>query len=251
MTAKRNICSVLALVMLLVTSSCQTGSFKRLSAYDVALGDMLENGRLLPHLRHSEAPVLSMSQLANRLGDVSLVPFATYTIVGDSSESRKLDWIEKGLRRHQADVIALMDPQVHYAGSVSSASIGGGFALGMSSPVYTKSLTGVGCRLAPGAIGFRFDDAGVIEHISDPILYEQGLLEGDSVLTVDGISVKGMLSDFSHPAWSRILTYQPGEELRVVYIRPGTGRLEAVVSVKENELPEEFDGLYLPGRMSN
>ena len=117
----------------------------------------------------------------------------------------------------------------------------------MTVPLYTRSLTGVGLRVARATIGFDVDDAGLIERISDPALYDAGLLEGDTVLTVDGVPFRGMQDDLDHPAWLRLLLLEPGERLRVIHLRPGVGRLESWIVARPSALPDFLAELDLPG----
>ena len=63
--------------------------------------------------------------------------------------------------------------------------------------------------------------------ISNKALYEGGLLEGDTIISIDDAPIP--------PTHDAMLDWDPGQVVRLIWIRPGTGRMAAEVKLIHNE----------------
>jgi len=77
-----------------------------------------------------------------------------------------------------------------------------------------------------------------------------GLLEGDTLLSVDGLSVQSEGNNLA-PYFQLNKTIRPGDELTLVWIRPGVGRMEGKMRALENppiqlQLPDSISWSSLP-----
>jgi len=85
-------------------------------------------------------------------------------------------------------------------------------------------------------MGLRFDDKAMVTDILDSQRVS-GIQEGDTILNIDGKTVdtaNGTLSEYRMAS----LGFSVGQEVKVVWIRPGTGRMEGVIRLIPNtEMP--------------
>lgn len=129
----------------------------------------------------------------------------------------------------EPDVLMVMDGGSEYAGSIS-AQLSGGIAV--SSPIYARILHGICYRIAPARLGFVTDTNKMVLTIDgETDLRAAGLLEGDTILSVDGTSYS---LEPQSGFWARALTFKPGDEVKLIWIRPGTGRMEGVATCIPN-----------------
>jgi len=94
------------------------------------------------------------------------------------------------------------------------------------------------CRVAPCDPGFRVDSTGTIISINRSSNARQnGLLEGDKLVSIDGVSLETCV-DAMNPACfqyqMKLHSLKPGDEITLVCVRSGTGRLETKVKCLEN-----------------
>ncbi len=169
----------------------------------------------------------------------SLVPFAVMVI---NLESAQREWPEVRLSKFAVeevhpDVILLYLGAPAYAGSIGTASavpVGmGAVAFGFSTPVYQRPLSAICYRLATAKLGVRWDETGMIVTATDEAK-AAGLLEGDRIVSINGTPVEIGARALRSGHHSRFLEISPGAEVQVIWIRPGTGRMEGKVVAQEN-----------------
>lgn len=151
----------------------------------------------------------------------SLVKYANISAISGNP-----GFLEGAIRRRAKDlepdlVVFAAGPAI-YTGSV--AVYGNGIAL--SSPMYAQVLHGTCYRLTPGRFGCKTDGEGTICSIdADSKVREAGIHEGDRVLSINGRYFDSALGAIS---------WRPGDKVRVIGIRPYTGKMEAEVTIVEN-----------------
>lgn len=140
------------------------------------------------------------------------------------------------------DVIVLATGAPYYAGSNGSTFGGFGFGsrwrggfvgTGFSRATYETPLYGTCYRVLPAQLGLTWDTSGMVL-VASADAKKSGILEGDRILSVAGVSVQvGAKSHLS--AHHRVLLeHAVGDELQLVWIRPGTGRMEGLVKLQPN-----------------
>lgn len=97
---------------------------------------------------------------------------------------------------------------------------------------YVHSAVAVVCRLAPSRLHYRLDDEGLVVDL-DEGMRAAGLLEGDKLVSVDRVAANGKRK-LVHPVHERMLKWQVGDELKVVWIRSEVGRQEGIARTSEN-----------------
>lgn len=114
-----------------------------------------------------------------------------------------------------------------------------GFGISTVNNVVRPQATAICCRACPISTGIRARRDYMVTSL-DESAKACGILEGDTVLTIDGCSVEHPADDVSE--WAhRVLAKRPGDKLRVVWIRPGTGRMEGEI-VAQPPAPMTFEG---------
>jgi hypothetical protein len=138
------------------------------------------------------------------------------------------------------------DAVVHYErGRVAAGQLHTYWGLGIttSEAIYSTDCTAILLREAPSKLPVHINEKGMIT-----VLYPGsegcGLLEGDTVLSVDGLPFGDTwLTSEHHVARLRS---RPGASVRIIAVRPGTGRVEGTVRCQENprsylRKPSAFD----------
>jgi len=96
--------------------------------------------------------------------------------------------------------------------------------------------------VSPARLGVRFDDKAMVTDVMDS-QRASGIQEGDTILNIDGKSMdaaNGTMSEYR----MALLGFRVGQEVKVVWIRPGTGRMEGVVKLIPNlEMPTNLVSL--------
>lgn len=118
---------------------------------------------------------------------------------------------------------------------VSSAGIlttdYGSFAV--SQPLLRKSMMTLCFRICPAKLGMRFAPDGSLSVVDeDGSAKEAGLTEGDKPVSIDGIPIEAGNLKSAH--FRRTLQILPGEAVKFVWIRPGTGRMEGLGIARPN-----------------
>jgi hypothetical protein len=74
----------------------------------------------------------------------------------------------------------------------------------------------------------KFDDRQMVTGIED-WARASGLLEGDTLISLAGAEVKPPAEGRLAPWATTALTVRPGDDVKVIWIRPGAGRMEGVI----------------------
>lgn len=107
-----------------------------------------------------------------------------------------------------------------------------GFGLYSSSPVYRPQASAWCCRMAPSYTGVSLDATCMVIGVDD-WARSSGIQEGDTLISIAGASVKSPSED-RVPEWSvKRLSAKPGTDAKLIWIRPGTGRMEGVLTLRE------------------
>ncbi len=107
---------------------------------------------------------------------------------------------------------------------------------GIFSNTSATSLDGWLFRTTPSRLGFRVSDQGLVLAIdAKSNARAAGLLEGDTIVSIDGheytLSPKSGLSQ-------RLLSAKLGEEMLVIWVRPGKGQMRGMCRTVENDQRE-------------
>jgi hypothetical protein len=158
-------------------------------------------------------------------GNKSRVPYVAVTATGDSfPDSEFIKRGTKRLREFNPDLIIVQSPQTQRTGTYHSF----GLYSGLSTPIYTKTITLWACRYTKARLGMLWDnETHMVTVISNKALYEGGLLEGDTIISIDDAPIP--------PTHDAMLDWDPGQVVRLIWIRPGTGRMAAEVKLIHNE----------------
>ncbi|MFY9340840.1 MAG: hypothetical protein WAT39_00030 [Planctomycetota bacterium] len=153
----------------------------------------------------------------------SFVPYAKlhgdFSTASASLGSLRNEAIKRGFA---PDFLLYEDQGSAQAGSTSTHV---GFGVFVNQPTYRGQGAVWCCRLAPSSAGFRADNAFMVMSIEDEARVS-GLQEGDTVLTLNGAEVKPPNQKQCSPWQIARFTVRPGDDIKVVWIRPGTGRME-------------------------
>jgi hypothetical protein len=168
-----------------------------------------------------------------------LPSFVPYAIVFGDFHAGGPEYQADFLRHHvhrqgmRPDFLIYQNGGAGYAGQVTQFV---GYGMAMSQPVYRPQGLVHCCRVAPAKMGLRFDDKAMVTDILDSQRVS-GIQEGDTILNIDGKTVdtaNGTLSEYRMAS----LGFSVGQEVKVVWIRPGTGRMEGVIRLIPNtEMP--------------
>jgi len=163
----------------------------------------------------------------------ALIPYAMISIRGANTEEMCEASVERLSEKENPDVLYMGTPGTTYAGSMGSAAASGGVAVGWSAPVYGFDLEAYCYRLSPVQLGVDCDGDGMVVAVRDESR-KSGIIEGDHLVSLDGLPIK-YGKDFSKsPHLRKLLKLKPGDEVTLVWIRPGTGRMEGKLTCLEN-----------------
>jgi hypothetical protein len=181
-----------------------------------------------------ECPVYKVGDLGVR-DEPASVGFVGCACFGSSdlSPSNFVDAGVNKLKIYKPDFYMYSDGTVRNTGMVHS--FGGG--MGMSLPVSQRTVWVWGYRHKQARLGVGWDDNLMVNQITSSLAYDAGLLEGDTLVSFDGIPIpketEGQLA-----LGCRMLTMQPGEEVKAIWIRPGEGRMSGTIVLATNEREE-------------
>lgn len=148
---------------------------------------------------------------------------------------------------HMPDAVYYLEGQSQIVGSVGQYW---GMGVATSSPVISTPTVVIGYRAAPSIMPFRCDENGMVVLVRDSQACA-GLVEGDTVLTFgeDSMPPKELMTQLSWPGHMRRMARNPGDKVKVVWIRPGAGRQEGQITMLANpqEFRKEADSLALEG----
>lgn len=223
--------AAVAALLLVVGAGCATPKFKPLPAFDSA--------KDMPALAEPRCYYVEETDVAAM---PQLVPFATVDWAWGQYYSKKsaVNAALKVVRKQTTpDVVMFAEAGTSYAGSTSSASAvplsgGGAVAVGFSQPIYVNNIVGICCRLAPVSLGIRWNDSGMVNEMRESAK-SSGMLEGDTIVSIDGAAVTFGAKWLNSPHYVRLMKHKVGDEVPVIWIRPGTGRMEGKLRLSENK----------------
>ena len=200
-----------------------------------------------PNFRSAEArpsatpgpPVFDVHGLPASLP--AYVPYAHVAgdFYGGSPEWRARYLREQVVRRKLApDFIVFEDLGSAYSGQVTQYF---GYGIATSQPMYRPQAVAYCCRITPGLLGLAWDDKEMVTKIREE-QRASGILEGDTLVSIDGKTVHsdtGTMSEFTRA----FLDIAAGQVIKLVWIRPGTGRMEGELNVLPN--------VTLPGNLQS
>lgn len=158
----------------------------------------------------------------------AFIPFALVSTSTGTGSSVVSQFVKSGTDL-RADLVCMQRGQSITTGTtvVNFGTFGAGIP--WSEREYNACLY----RLAPVCVGAKWDPAGMLVSVSDAGR-ASGLLEGDHLVSVDGTPIlfgEGwMLSEH----YAKLLALKPGDEVKLTWIRPGTGKLEGTVACGAN-----------------
>lgn len=159
-----------------------------------------------------------------------LYPFALIKLAGndEASVARRM---EREGHRVGAEVVIASDAGQQYTGSVGTYW---GFGVSSSAPTFVKQFIGVCYRVAESRCGIAYDDTGMVTGLGAGAR-EAGLLEGDRIVTLNGLAVQIGEHWYRSPHFRLLHDLEPGSEIEAVWIRPGAGRMSGTFLTLPNE----------------
>lgn len=165
----------------------------------------------------------------------------------DSADSQALSLLREVLRRDLRPDVILFEPRgSHYAGSVSQHI---GFGIMTSTPVHAFTADAHCLRLNRASLGITIDDHQMVTFASDDLRQECGIQEGDTLLSMGGKSVKPNGAGES-PCSTDRLQLVPGNQVKFVWIRPGTGRMEGTTTARSPQPMSTAPSIVDPARLT-
>lgn len=165
----------------------------------------------------------------------------------DNADSQVLSLLREVLRRDLRPDVILFEPRgSHYAGSVSQHI---GFGIMTSTPVHAFTADAHCLRLNRASLGITIDDHQMVTFASDDLRKECGIQEGDTLLSMNGKSVKPNGAGESPCSIDR-LQLVPDSQVRFVWIRPGTGRMEGSATAKAPGPMSTAQSIVDPARLT-
>ena len=99
-------------------------------------------------------------------------------------------------------------------------------------------------RLSPIGLGFQWNANQMVTSVTDATHQQSGLQEGDTLVSLNGHAVTATTSPVL-PYHAEMLRLRPGDPVKMVWIRPGTGRMEGVFEAGEpRPLPSDLQSFY-------
>jgi hypothetical protein len=205
-------------MILFLTTGCIQAKFQKLAIHDEAVTQGAQS-----ELRCIWQGEFSQEQLP------ALIPFAIVSALQDGTTRGQVaeHIARKSMETLRPDVIIFYTGQTEYMGSIYSGGLYGGFSL----PMYARNIVGVCFRLPRARTGVRLDEKGMVTSLAAHAV-DAGLLEGDTLISIGGRSVTP--KDFNSPHYFSLLNASEGDEVDVVWIRPGTGRMSGKIRLGPN-----------------
>lgn len=95
-----------------------------------------------------------------------------------------------------------------------------------------RTASAVAYLIAPAKLGVHTNALNMVLLIENEDLRTAGLLEGDTLLTVDDVLYEPQ--DLRSPYLGRQYHWRPGLSVNLSWIRPGVGRMEGIARLVEN-----------------
>ncbi len=128
----------------------------------------------------------------------------------------------------RADVFCVEDAGREYAGSLGTSY---GFGISSSTAVYANNMTGYLLKLSPVWLGYRVNESGMVTWIAkEGPAAKAGLLEGDTLLSINDRSVIAGRDAVRSPHLIQLLTSKSGDPALLVWVRPGSGRMHGTTT---------------------
>lgn len=204
----------LVLAACVLTPSCNYYKHTKLASFDLAMQRPS---------RTQNPPVFHASGVPNDL------PGATaYAIINGDFDGGGSDEKHASLLKRQAATLGfapdylIYTPQGSvYAGSVSTYV---GFGITTSSPITRPQGVALCMREVGFSTGLDWDSNNMVTDVNDQVR-SIGIQEGDTLVSIAGATVKASGSQPS-PWAADCLKHKPGDVVRMIWIRPGQGRME-------------------------
>lgn len=200
----------------LVSVGCVRLQIRPLPAYDAA---MALPGPHKPKIFSDDTKI-----------SAALTPYLIIEATSGDAADRNSIIIQIGQKaaEYRADVVIIKDGGRQYAGSVATGvPLGYGVSSAVSTPMYQRAILGLCYRLNPSSLGFTADQNNMIVAIQNNAVFESGIIEGDTVVSIN---------DFAYSAAApELLNLRPSQDVKVIIIRPGAGRLVKMIQTIKNE----------------
>lgn len=207
-------------ICLFSLASCINTAVRKGAAFDLAMS-MEQTGS--GNVYTANSPDISKERAASPY--VAVVAYGGYGI----PDANFLSAATKKIAAFSPDFVIAKAPDLKDAGTIYSFSGG----LGMSSRVYQKQRALFAYRYQAARIGIRWSEDGMVTAITNQGLYDAGLLEGDTMISIDGIPFPK--SQDAQDAWhAHTLGWKPGDEIELIWIRPGEGRMQGTIPLLIN-----------------
>lgn len=215
---------LLCIALFLAATSCVSGprlTFERLPAFSAAVA-----------MRDPTSPpsrVIAVTDAAVPRGE--LIPFATFAGTTQLSLQGRLTRLVEETIEFMPDAYAYAEGNDQQVGFVSQHI---GFGITTPSPVMATPYRVTLLREAPSILPFQLNDQGMVLAIQ-PQGGVQGLQEGDTVLSLNGVAIEtDPARRLSSSWWNERLRIKPGDTIAIVAVRPGTGRVTGTVNALPN-----------------
>ncbi len=210
---------LLLLLLVLATPACLSAEVSTLPAHRLVEGEEL-----------GEEPPLFLLDDVDRSRIPAGIPIGVIEVRGDSDTSVKAlaNRAAQEARSLRAEYV-LMERAGHVLELVSGPAP---ILFPSSTLANRRSAVSVAYRIAPARLGVETNSMNMVLAIDNPDLSAAGLLEGDTLLSVDDALYEPL--DLRSPYLGRQFHWRPGMTVDVVWIRPGTGRMEGSAALIEN-----------------
>jgi hypothetical protein len=231
---KRSHILVLTLIALLC-SSCNNFKTTKLPTYSIAIA--LEQSVLDPAV----VPATSLPP------DIPvMVPFAAVhgdfeSGTSENSQARALKE-QAVLQGILADILVFYPQESSYAGSTSQYV---GLGISVSSANYRPRSTVFCYRACPAYVGIKRNEMQMITWVTEELREEAGIQEGDTLVSVNGHSVTTNTGQYTSAFDGELLRLREGDEVRLIWIRPGTGRMEGISTARRSGAFPELESMII------
>jgi hypothetical protein len=207
--------SLVALVLCALTSCTLVPT--KLPTYDACIAMPKPS-----ELRVARLEAVQSSELS------AFIPYALVSTSTGTGSSVVSQFLKTGTDL-RADLVCMQSGQSITTGTtvVNFGAIGSGIP--WSEREYNACLY----RLAPASIGARWDPAGMLVSVSDAGR-AAGLLEGDHLISISCTPILYGQGWMQSEHYAKLLALKPGDEVKLSWIRPGTGKLEGIVRCEAN-----------------
>ena len=159
----------------------------------------------------------------------SLTPYANVSEMLESGPNFRPVWLWQRAVEHRPDVVVYSEGDPIQTGGTAYYL---GWGVSTLSPTYARQGWVTCFRASTCVLPFVTDNNMILSFRDGSDAKAAGLLEGDTVVSVDGASIlKGTIDS---PHFRVALEMTPEKKVRVAAVRPGTGRVEADVTPSPN-----------------